>query len=77
MIREAKVRILMDAAHDGMKVAVEIDDNDYTAEEVLSAWFTLAATAMQAALMLGATTRSVRGAVEQLLLRIPGDEQPN
>lgn len=74
-VREAKVRTLMAAAQDGMKVALEIDDNDYTAAEVFSAYLTLAAVALEAALSMGADRHTARAAVERLLRLVPADER--
>ena len=67
-VRPHRVEALMIAANEGMRLAVTTDD---TPQEVLSAYLSLAATAIRVALHMGADRRKVRDAVEQLLLRVP------
>jgi len=70
--REDVVRTLAHAAHKGMEKAVE-DNPDATAAEVFSAYLTLTATIIKVMQDMKVPNRTIRTAVEKLLLRCPSD----
>lgn len=70
--REPMVRLLAHAAHKGMEQAV-LDNSDATAAEVFSAYLTLTATIIKVMQDMKVPNRTIRTAVEKLLLRCPSD----
>ena len=71
MPREDKVRELMFAANEGMQ---QIADTA-TAAEVFSAYFTLAACAIETARRLGVPVAAIRDAISELWLWCPEEKE--
>ena len=71
-VREEKVRELMQAATEGMNRVA----GDVTVNEVLSAYMTLARSAIIAARSLGAGSESLQASVSQLYLDCISSDTP-
>ena len=71
--REDKVRMLAEAANRGMAEAIE----GCTAQEVFSAYLTLAATIIQVMVEMNVPSRAIRHSIEQLLVRCPVEGKVN
>ena len=66
-VREPLVRTLMDVMSDALSQHVQ-QHRDITADEVVSAYLTLARAAIVAARRLGSSSEALQCAVQQLLL---------